>query len=95
MIYDNKGYVLEYWMTNNIVDCGKIQKTDDLDIKADLNLTDRELEIMNRMDLTPEMMVQLYAEEQLKQIENENKPKHSNKYNHKFRKNKNKNIKKI
>ena len=90
MIYDNKGYVLEYWMTNNPLDCGRIVKNDDLNIKNDLNLTERELEIMNRMDLTPEMMIQLYAEEErLKQIENENKPKH----NHKFRKNKN--IKKI
>lgn len=31
MLINNKGYVTEYWMFNNIVDCGEISKEQELD----------------------------------------------------------------
>ena len=44
MLVNNKGYIMEYWMLNTIIDCGEISNKQDLDI----NISQQELEFMNK-----------------------------------------------
>ena len=56
MIVDNKGYVLEYWMINNMVDCGKIEKNK--------SLTDEEYKFLNEIEVE-KTNIYLMEEEQI------------------------------
>lgn len=48
MLVNNKGYVTEYWMFNNIVDCGEVSNSQELDIN--IAISELELELLNEYE---------------------------------------------